>query len=59
MKENGFLRLTKWSWTPILLGAFVCIGVTAIAKTESWESVPAGIGLVCFAWLAIVKGLVK
>lgn len=59
MKENWFLRLSKWTWTPLLLGVVVCLAVAAIAKTESWEIVPAGIGLICFAWLAAVKGFVK
>lgn len=49
------MRLVKHSWTPIALGFIVCLSVVAIAKTESWEAVPAGIGAVCFGFIAMVK----
>lgn len=59
MKENWFLRLSKWTWTPFILGAVVCIGVTVFSKEVSWEAAFAGVGLICFAWLAVVKGFLK
>jgi urea transporter len=57
MKKNWFLRVSQWQWSPFVLGAVVCLAVVAIAKIESWEAVPAGLGFVCFVWLVVIKGL--
>ena len=58
-KKNWFLRLSQWTWTPLILGALVCIGVTIAANEVSGEAAIAGVGLVCFAWLAVIKGFIK
>ena len=59
MEENWFLKLTKASWTPIVLGALVCIGVTIVAQEVEPESVIAGLGIVAFGWIAMIKGFMK
>ena len=58
-KENWFLRVSKWAWTPIILGFVVCVAVVAIAKVDSWAAAPAGLGAVCFFWLAMIKAFMK
>jgi len=55
-KQNWFLRLSKWSWTPIILGAIVCFAGVAINRADAVEAIPAGVGLVAFGWLAMIKG---
>lgn len=59
MKENWLLRVTKWEWTPIVLGAVVCVAVVAIADINSLAAAPAGVGAVCFAWIAAIKAFTK
>lgn len=54
-KEPWIYRLVKHQWTPIILGAVVCLGVIAIAKANAAEAIPAGLGIVCFAFIAMVK----
>ena len=59
MNEHWFLRATKWEWTPIILGAVVGFSSVAIAADGAVEAAPGGFGLICFAWIALVKGFVK
>jgi len=58
-ETNWFLRLTKWSWTPVILGALVCLGVIAIANEVTGEAACAGVGLIAFGWIAMIKGFMK
>jgi len=58
-KEHWIIRLCKHSWTPIVLGAAVCLAVVSIAKVNSWEAIPAGIGLVALAFISMVRGFSK
>jgi hypothetical protein len=59
MKEHWILRVTKWEWTPIILGAVVGFSSVAIAADGAVEAAPGGFGLILFAWIALVKGFAK
>jgi hypothetical protein len=59
MKKNWFLRVSQWAWTPLIIGVIVCLGVTIAANELTAEAAVAGVGLICFVWLAAVKGFIK
>lgn len=58
-KENWFFKVSKWSWTPIILGAIVGFAGVAINKADAVEAIPSGVGFICFLWLAVVKAFYK
>ena len=58
-KEKWIIRVSKWEWTPIILGVVVCFAGIAINVADAIEAAPSGVGLIAFAWLAMVKGFAK
>jgi hypothetical protein len=58
-KEHWFLRATKWSWTPIILGAVTGIGIVAALPANTGAAAVGGTATVLFAWIALVKGFMK
>lgn len=58
-KENWFIRLSKWGWSPIILGIVVSLLTIVVAADGAVEAAPAGLGIICFVWIAMVKGFVK
>ena len=58
-KEHWFLRVSKWGWTPIILGVVTGFLSVAIAADGAIEAAPGGVAVICFVWLAAVKGFIK
>jgi len=59
MKEHWFLRVTKWEWTPIILGAAMGIGIVAALPANVGAAAIGGTATILFAWIAAVKGFIK
>lgn len=58
-KVNWFIRLSKWSWSPIILGIIVCLLTIIVSAEDAIEAAPAGFGILLFVWIAVVKGRMK
>jgi len=58
-KEHWFIRATRWSWTPIILGAVTGVGIVAALPAEVGAAAIGGTSAVLFAWIAIIKGFWK
>lgn len=59
MKEHWILRVTKWEWTPIILGVVTGIGIVAALPANAGAAAIGGAATVLFAWIALVKAFVK
>lgn len=54
-KEHWFIRATRWSWTPIILGAVTGLGIVAALPAEAGAAAIGGVSTILFAWIAMIK----
>ncbi len=58
-KEHWFIRATKWSWTPIIIGILAGVGIVAALPREAAAAGIGGLSTILFVWMAMVKGFSK
>jgi hypothetical protein len=58
-KEHWFLRVSRWSWMPIVLGIVTGVGIVAALPAEAGAAAIGGLSTILFIWIAVVKGLIK
>ena len=56
MKEHWFIRLTKWAWTPIIIGIMSGVGIVAALPAETAAAGIGGLSTILFVWIAMIKG---
>ena len=54
-KEHWFIRATRWSWTPIILGVVTGVGIVAALPAEVGAAAIGGGSTILFAWIAMIK----